>query len=205
MYRGKLKRKNLSVDMTAMCDVAFLILIFFILVAKPKIWRPIEIERPLASGGIYDPDGDEVKILIAQGKVMFEIPNKEDRRLVLSKIGVKHHISFSISELKNFEKIETISVPISVLKQFIDGYDNGKTFDKQSGILINPTNNDLADWIDATKMVYKEDHGKGVAFIIDADKRELYPDIEKIMNILGSQGIFKFQLNYDIKQTKQKV
>lgn len=36
MPRAKISRKSTVVDMTAMCDVAFLLLSFFILVAKPK-------------------------------------------------------------------------------------------------------------------------------------------------------------------------
>src|SRR6201985_3587661 len=51
MGRAKLPRKSTSIDMTAMCDVAFLLLSFFILTAqfKPSEAVPIEIPSSVAS------------------------------------------------------------------------------------------------------------------------------------------------------------
>ena len=40
MPRVKVARKSTAIDMTAMCDVAFLLLTFFILSAKPKTSGP---------------------------------------------------------------------------------------------------------------------------------------------------------------------
>jgi biopolymer transport protein ExbD len=41
MPRVKVARKSTATDMTAMCDVAFLLLTFFILTAKPKTPDPV--------------------------------------------------------------------------------------------------------------------------------------------------------------------
>ncbi|MDP9075920.1 MAG: biopolymer transporter ExbD [Bacteroidota bacterium] len=200
MYRGKLKRKNLSADMTAMCDIAFLILIFLMVLSKPKILTPYKIERPKANGvAVYDPSGDEVIITIVQGRVMYEIPMEEDRALILAKIGANHHIIFSPKELSKFKKITTVGVPIDSLKQFIDGYYNDEAFANQPGILLNRTHNELAEWIKATRDISKENYGKDVPFTINADKKTPYPTIETVMNILGSQKIFKMSLYYDVK------
>ncbi len=49
MPRVKVARKSTFIDMTAMCDVAFLLLTFFILTAKPKVDDPTKAEIPFSS------------------------------------------------------------------------------------------------------------------------------------------------------------
>ena len=46
MGRAKLPRKSTSIDMTAMCDVAFLLLSFFILTTKFKPAEAIAVTTP---------------------------------------------------------------------------------------------------------------------------------------------------------------
>ena len=46
MARPKIARKSTNVDMTAMCDVAFLLLSFFILTTKPKPSEAVPIQTP---------------------------------------------------------------------------------------------------------------------------------------------------------------
>ena len=46
MGRAKLPRKSTNIDMTAMCDVAFLLLSFFILTTKFKPAEAIAVETP---------------------------------------------------------------------------------------------------------------------------------------------------------------
>ncbi len=46
MGRAKLPRKSTNIDMTAMCDVAFLLLSFFILATKFKPPETLTVETP---------------------------------------------------------------------------------------------------------------------------------------------------------------
>ncbi|WP_259068683.1 biopolymer transporter ExbD [Mucilaginibacter sp. X4EP1] len=203
MHNGKPRRKILSVDMTAMCDVAFIILIFFVVSAKAKAWLPISIEEPAARNRIYDSEDNNAIILVSTDKVMFEIP-KEIRKQTLITMGSRYHIEFTSEELSKFEKIETIGVPISQLKEFIDSdYNNWNNFFfKQPGIPVNPGNYELANWIDIASKAEKVTKDHDLDFMLDADKRNLYPQIERITDILTSQRIFKFSLVYI---TKSKV
>jgi len=201
MHNRKLRRKNLTVDMAAMCDVALLILIFFILCARPKSWRPIVVERPLASGGIYDPGDGNFKIILSQGKMMVELESG-DRAEVLAKMGEKYHVSFTPAELARFSKIETIGVPMAGMKRFIDGYYNAKAFMEQPGIRMDSKNNELFDWLIAARDVSKASHGYDLKMIIDADKSVMYPEIKNAINTLASQKIFKFDLMHDIKSSQ---
>ncbi len=200
MNNRKPRRKILSVDMAAMCDVAFIILLFFVFSAKSKFWSPVSIEEPVATNKIYDPEGGYATILASTDKVMFEIP-QEIRKQTLIQMGRKYHVAFTNEELSQFEKIETIGVPISQLKQFIDNNYNNRNdfFFKQPGIPVNPGNYELANWIDIARKVKKATSDRDLDIMLDADKRNLYPQIERITDILTSQRIFKFSLVYIAK------
>ena len=50
MGRAKIKRGSTNIDMTAMCDVAFLLLSFFILTTKFKPEEAIEVMPPSSVG-----------------------------------------------------------------------------------------------------------------------------------------------------------
>ena len=70
MSRPKLPRKSTSIDMTAMCDVAFLLLSFFILTTKFKPSEAITVITPSSVASKVAPDKDVVLITIDKnGKV----------------------------------------------------------------------------------------------------------------------------------------
>jgi len=56
MARPKIARKSTAIDMTAMCDVAFLLLSFFILTAKPKSEEAIKITTPTSVAAKVAPE-----------------------------------------------------------------------------------------------------------------------------------------------------
>ena len=50
----RLNRKSIDIDMTAMCDIAFLLLAFFLLASKPRdINSPVQVNSPASKGGYY--------------------------------------------------------------------------------------------------------------------------------------------------------
>jgi len=71
MPRVKVGRKSTAIDMTAMCDVAFLLLTFFILSAKPKTQDPVQAEVPASTANFAIPENDFSTITVGQGKAFF--------------------------------------------------------------------------------------------------------------------------------------
>ena len=65
--------KPLSVDMAAMCDVAFLLLTFFILTTRPKEISPINIKAPSSSRVIHTFEDYIAVIMLGEEKVMYSI------------------------------------------------------------------------------------------------------------------------------------
>ncbi|NNU63679.1 biopolymer transporter ExbD, partial [Ochrobactrum soli] len=60
MARPKIPRKSTNIDMTAMCDVAFLLLSFFILTTKFKPAEAIAVVTPSSVAAKVAPDKDFV-------------------------------------------------------------------------------------------------------------------------------------------------
>ena len=58
MPKVKLPRKSTNIDMTAMCDVAFLLLTFFMLATKFKPDEPVVVKTPSSISEIPLPDAD---------------------------------------------------------------------------------------------------------------------------------------------------
>ena len=74
MPRIKVPRKSTSVDMTAMCDVAFLLLSFFILTTKFKPSEALAVTTPSSVSSKVAPDKDVVLVTIDKdGKAYLSI------------------------------------------------------------------------------------------------------------------------------------
>lgn len=84
MGRAKLPRKSTSIDMTAMCDVAFLLLSFFILTTKFKPSEAIAVTIPKSVAAKVAPTKDIVQVIIDKdGKVFLEMDDEGDRKSVV--------------------------------------------------------------------------------------------------------------------------
>src|SRR6185503_6278531 len=86
MARPKIARKSTIVDMTAMCDVAFLLLTFFILTAKFKPQAVVAVDVPTARSTI----GVDNAIIITvnkEGKAFISLKEKGQRLGMLEKMN----------------------------------------------------------------------------------------------------------------------
>jgi biopolymer transport protein ExbD len=64
MPKVKIARKSTLVDMTAMCDVAFLLLTFFMLTTKFKPNDPVVVDMPKSVYEIKLPQSDIMTITV---------------------------------------------------------------------------------------------------------------------------------------------
>ena len=68
MAQIKMSKKATSIDMTAMCDVAFLLLTFFILTATAKVPEPISVDTPSSTNKTKLPIDKLVTVTVGAGK-----------------------------------------------------------------------------------------------------------------------------------------
>jgi biopolymer transport protein ExbD len=195
MPRVKVARKSTAIDMTAMCDVAFLLLTFFILSAKPKTEDPIHAEVPASISIQTIPENDFSTILVAQGKAFYGIQGADLRVQTLKQMGEKYKIQFTPEEIKAFSSTESFGVPIQSLKQFLGLTSQQKTALKQPGIPVDTTNNnELYNWVHEARVADKFLHNQELRIAIKGDSKEEYPTIAKVITTLQKQKVNKFSL-----------
>src|SRR3990172_8970183 len=103
MPKIKIKRKSTWIDMTAMCDVAFLLLTFFMLTSTFTQKEVISVSTPSSISEIKIPDINVMLVLVdPDGKVFFGIDGQDKRIELLKKMGEIYSIQFTDQELKTF-------------------------------------------------------------------------------------------------------
>src|SRR4051812_2907117 len=100
MPKVKVPRKSTSVDMTAMCDVAFLLLSFFILTTKFKPTEALEVTTPNSVSQKVAPNTDAVLITIdKQGKVFYSVSEGDEKRKVIENLNEQRKLGLSDAEI----------------------------------------------------------------------------------------------------------
>jgi len=196
MAKVKMSRKMTSIDMTAMCDVAFLLLTFFILTATAKQPEPLPVDTPASTVQTKLPESDLATITIGKkGTVFFGVTGREVRKQTLDAMSKKYKVPFSDAEMEKFALIETFGVPIENLKQVINMTSTERNkAGLQPGIPKDSLNNQLADWIQYARVATIAVDNKELSIAIKGDAKEQYPEIRKIMDILQNQKINNFNL-----------
>ena len=196
MPRVKVARKSTAIDMTAMCDVAFLLLTFFILTAKPKVEDPSKAEVPPSSKEVTIPDDNVLTISIGKGgKLFLGFSGNDVRQETLKTMGEKYSVSFTPEEINKFANTEIFGVPMNQMKQFLNTPSNELKNFEQKGIPADTTvNNELANWIITARKADRGLHGKDYSIAIKGDRLEEYPSVNTVISVLGQQKLFKFDL-----------
>ena len=206
MPRVKVARKSTAIDMTAMCDVAFLLLTFFILTAKPKVEDPSKAEVPASSKEVTIPEDNVLMVSIGQqNKIFLSFSGNDVRSETLKTMGEKYNVSFTPAEINKFSNTEIFGVPMNQLKQFLNLQSSDlKTFE-QKGIPADTTiNNELSNWILTARQADRALHGKDYSIAIKGDRKEQYPAINTVISILGHQKLFKFDLITTLRAAPKK-
>ena len=192
-------KKSTSIDMTAMCDVAFLLLTFFILTATAKLPEPLPVDTPSSTVQTKLPDSDLATLTVgkSEGKeqVFFGVKGRDVRKKTLELMAKKYNVTFTENELTQFSLVEEFGVPIEAMKQLLamKGADRAKA-GVQPGIPCDSINNQLKDWIYTARQANIDVADKELQFAIKGDAKEEYPQIKKIMDMLQDQKINSFNL-----------
>lgn len=194
MAKVKMSKKATLIDMTAMCDVAFLLLTFFILTATARQPEPLPVDTPSSTVQTKLPESDLAMITIGNGKVFFGVSGQSVRIRTLEKMSETYGLTFTEEEKQRFSLMESFGVPIEGLNSVIAMSSAERNQANQPGIPKDSLNNQLGDWIKSARLATIEIADKELNIAIKGDAQEEYPEIKRIMDILQSQKINSFNL-----------
>ena len=152
MAKVRPKKHAPHTDMTAMTDVAFLLLTFFIMTATFKS-NDAEITTPSSISQIKVPDDDIMIISIdKEGKVFFGVDAKPVRAAMLENIGQSKGITFTETEKAKFALQTSFGFPLNQIKPWLNMPKEQMSNVKQPGIPVDSTGaSELADWVYAAR------------------------------------------------------
>lgn len=197
MSRPKIARKSTNVDMTAMCDVAFLLLSFFILTTKPKPSEAVPISTPTSVFTKFVPDKNVLMIsLNKEGHVYLSFSeNAEDRsrkQAILQDLNSSKNLGLTESEIVKLVKAPFIGAAFSQLKQQAAFTTDQMTAANLPGIPAQDTlNNQMIEWIAAAVRAYQ---GSKMDLVVKGDNVAKYPVFKNILTSFKKNDQFKFQM-----------
>ncbi|HZE84173.1 MAG TPA: biopolymer transporter ExbD [Puia sp.] len=197
MPRAKIPRKSTSIDMTAMCDVAFLLLSFFILATKFKPPEALTVVTPSSVSSKIAKDVDVVLVTMDKdGKIYLSVSDKNtpEKKEIIEAVNTAKNLGLTDAEKNNFIKNPAyfIGVPFSQLKSYLD-----KPQEQLKGLNLpgiptkDSTDNELIDWVRAAVGAFQ---GSKMNLLVKGDNEAKYPSFQGVIIAFKKNDQMKFQM-----------
>jgi len=201
MPKVKIPRKSTFVDMTAMVDMGFLLVTFFMLATKFRPDEPVQVVIPSSTYQTPVPDKDLITISIDKdGRIFLGMDNVEHKKeLVKRVITGAHKIPMSEEQANLFSLQASFGVPIKEVTEWL-----GRKPDemkKQPGIPCDSTGGELFEWIYNARKI------NGAARIaIKGDGNANFTNVRNVINVLANEqtNAFKFNLITSLEESRMK-
>lgn len=197
----KIPRKSTMVDMTAMCDVAFLLLSFFILTTKFKPAEALTVVTPKSVATQVAEEKDVVLITMdKEGKVYFSVSDEaiDAKRSILDELAELRNISFTDQEKNAFLRAGSfVGVPFSQLKSYLAlSAEDARNYPSPGIPVMDSATNELRDWMRAANSAFM---GQRMNLMIKGDGEAKYPAFKGVIDAFKANDILKFQMITDPK------
>jgi biopolymer transport protein ExbD len=196
MGRAKIPRKSTSIDMTAMCDVAFLLLSFFILATKQKPPEAVTVTAPTSVSHEAAPEKSILITLTKEGKVFLMIGDDTKKKEIIEDINKTRSLGLTDGELAKLEKMPFIGMPLAKLKPLVN-LETPLPPNEMEGIPVkDSTNNEMVDWLRSVTNAYAGGNQADLEKIlmIKGDNDALYPEFKSIKYAFKKNDLFKFRI-----------
>jgi biopolymer transport protein ExbD len=203
MPKNKPKRSAPSIDMTAMCDVAFLLLTFFMLTAKAKPQETVVIDTPSSISETKLPDAGTLTIMVNKdGKVFMDMAGQHTRLSLIDDVNSRYQLGLNDQQKMKFANLGSFGVPRAELRKYLDLSPADRNTYPSSGIPIDTADinkSELADWIHNARLAQFRMKQEGkvkdeYVMIVKADQTTPYPAVQKVINTLTDINVNKFNL-----------
>lgn len=197
MSKHKLPRKSTHIDMTAMCDVAFLLLTFFMLATKFKPDEPVVVKTPSSTSDIILPDNSILLTVDSKGQVFFDYDNKKAKKALISTVSQEKDLKLTEEEKAAFVNGASFGLPFSQMKQYLSIPPMDQKQYAFTGIPVDTSyvaaTNELAYWIQAARAA-GQDEGHPPRICIKCDASTAYPKVKDVIKTLTKNNIDRFNL-----------
>ncbi len=198
MPKVKVPRKSTNIDMTAMCDVAFLLLSFFILTTKFKPSEALAVTTPKSVSTAPAEQKDVVLITMDKdGKAYFSMSDEStaEKEEVMRTVSQLKNLNLTDQEIASFKRSASfVGVPFSQLKSYLQQSPEQLKHFQSPGIPTDSANNELAVWMRAVNTVYQ---GSKMNLLVKGDNDAKYPAFKGVIDAFKKNDILKFQMITD--------
>lgn len=192
MPKVKVPRKSTSVDMTAMCDVAFLLLSFFILTTKFKPTEALEVTTPNSvSNKVAKLDNSVMITIDKQGKVFYSVSEGPEKRKVIEALNEQKNLGLNDAQINSFVKSQFVGVPLGKLKGFLNLPAEQQLLQKEGIPVTDTLNNELTDWMRASFSAFE---GSVMNLLLKGDNDSKYPSFKGVITAFKKNDMMKFQM-----------
>jgi biopolymer transport protein ExbD len=200
MPKVKIPRKSTNVDMTAMCDVAFLLLSFFILATKQKPPEVLAVKVPNSVSTKVASDKAILITLTKDGRTFLMLGEDAKKKEVLEDINTTKGLGLTAAELQKWGKQEFIGTPLNLVKGTLA---SAKPLEASNAPGIptdsSATNtNEMIDWIRSVTNVFAkaavDQKELEKILLVKGDGEALYPKFRSIKEAFKKNEIYKFQI-----------
>jgi len=185
--------------MTAMCDVAFLLLSFFILTTSFKPDEALKVTTPKSVQTKAAEMKDVVLVTMdKEGKIYFSIgdDNRDEKQKTIDIIDQQKSLGLTQAEKNAFLKSGSfVGVPFGQLKQYLGLNPDQVKALKQPGIPVTDTlNNEMTLWMQAANSAFA---GKKMTLLVKGDMDAKYPSFKGVIDAFKKNELLKFQMITD--------
>lgn len=203
MPKVKVKRQSVRMDMTAMCDVAFLLLTFFILTTKFRPNEPVQVDIPASTAQIPLPEKDILLISVGNdGRIFFGVDDQNTRLAMLEELSTRYNFPVTGEMQKRFSLLDQFGVPLEKLPKLLELSADEMAKYQQEGIPCNPeaktafstTGSDTAKNHLAELIVMARTLNPNLRIAVKADKIAEYGKIDDVIETLRKTNSNRFNL-----------
>jgi biopolymer transport protein ExbD len=194
MPKVKMARKSTTIDMTAMCDVAFLLLTFFMLATSFKPEEPVTVVTPSSINTKILPDSDIILLTVGKdGRIFFSMDGQPKRKKLIEDLNAQFKLNLDQKAMNNFIVGAIVGTELKNLNSYLGmKMEQRKASGVETGIPADSANNELATWINYARTA--QGGNPRLQYCIKADNGTPYPKIKQIMQTFKDLKIQKLNL-----------
>jgi biopolymer transport protein ExbD len=200
MPKNKPVRKAPSIDMTAMCDVAFLLLTFFMLTAKAKPPEAVTVDTPSSISETKMPDAGTLTITVSpEGKVYLDMAGKFTRKALAETMNDQFKLGLNAEEVDKFALAGAFGCKREQLREWLKKTPTERNTMVVPGIPSDTVDNELGAWVHNARRAQFDKKNEGVVkdeyvIVVKADVNTPFPAVQKVLHTLNDISVNKFNL-----------